>query len=188
MARAVCSVCRRPERVCVCEAMSQHTSAVEVIIWQDPTEAKHPLSTAPLLHASLTNSRLLVGDQLSCEQVFNTPNAGDECAVLYPFTHKDALTGTPVQRINTLLVLDGTWRKVRRLVHLNPWLLTLNHITLTPTDTSRYRVRKSPRADGLCTLEACAYALNAIDPTQDYTPMMAVVDRLADVQDAFVHS
>ena len=65
--RAMCPRCERPETVCLCDAMVQVNSPVEVIIWQDPTEARHKLSTAPLLHKSLPGSRLLVADELLSE-------------------------------------------------------------------------------------------------------------------------
>jgi len=180
--RAMCPRCERPETVCLCDAMVQVNSPVEVIIWQDPTEARHKLSTAPLLHKSLPGSRLLVADELTPEQVFGSDNLVG-CALLYPLDQGEVVTAEHKAEVQKLLILDGTWRKVRRLIHLNPWLNQLPYVALNPEYQSQYRIRKSPREDGLSTIEAGVAALSWLDQQQDYLPVLNVLEKMVSLQE-----
>lgn len=184
--RRHCEQCRRPLSVCLCPYIHRLSSPVELIIWQDPTEARHPLSTAPLLHKSIAGSRLLVADCLQPQDIFA---AGEQntTALLYPFTHKPALTENARTNVRRLLVLDGTWRKVRRLLHLNPWLNDLPHIALTPQQPSGYAIRSSQQSGGLSTIEAGVSALQWLDPSQDYQPVLRVLNRMVEIQKGFGH-
>ena len=58
-----------------------------------------------------------------------------------------------------LVVPDGTWRKARKLLHLNSALAALPRVCLPPGLNSRYRLRKAPAAGALATIEAIAAAL-----------------------------
>ena len=183
MAREECSGCERPISVCLCDRMIAIKPPCSVIIWQDPTESRHRLSTTPLLHKTLIGSRLLVGDVFDYDDIFeNTKNP----ALVFPLEHKTALSISEANTVDTLLLLDGTWRKVRRLFYLNPWLYDLPHITLAPEQLSRYRIRKSPREDGVSTLEAGLLACQWLDPKGDYLTSLSVLDRMVELQQSFI--
>ncbi len=183
MSRARCEQCLRPLKGCVCDALHPCRSERPLTIWQDPTEAKHPLSTARLLHLSVQPSRLLVADTLSHQDVF--PQGLEGVALLYPLPNAEPLDWQEAQSVNELLVLDGTWRKVRRLLHLNPWLLQLPCIRLQPQQSSQYRVRKSPREDGLSTLEATAQCLAWLEQDDSFLNMLSVQQRLVAIQEEY---
>lgn len=180
--RALCDKCARPLKVCICNALTELQAPLEVVIWQDPTEAKHKLSTAPLLNLSITNSRLLVGEEFGFTDIFSDSRIG-ECALLYPLADGTELVERDKQQVKKLLILDGTWRKVRRLIHLNPWLNDLSYISLHPDFQSQYRIRKSPRADGLSTIEAGVAALSWLDEQQDYSPVLNVLEKMVQLQE-----
>lgn len=189
--RPTCEGCGRPRSVCLCEHLVQRQPPFELVIWQDPDESRHPLSTAPLLQKSVLPSRLMVGDQFQPEQLLGA-GWSDNTWLLYPLEGKepvDVLSGTvpdsPPRQPESLLILDGTWRKVRRLLHLNPWLKQLPHLSLVPQGLSQYRIRKSPRSDGLSTLEAAVEALSILDPTQDYQPILGLQEAMVARQEAF---
>lgn len=105
-----------------------------------------------------------------------------QCALLFPLS-----TGAPLAwseaKIHTkhLLVLDGTWRKVRRLLHLNPWLLSLPYLTLAPQQPSRYD-RKSSVIDGVSTLEAVLLACDELIAEGNFAEGIRVLDRMAEIQ------
>lgn len=179
--RAQCTKCKRPVKVCICDSLVEIEAPLELIIWQDPTEAKHKLSTAPLLNLSISNSRLLVGDQFSFADIF-ADSPVQQCALLYPLESGSALISEQRSDISKLLVLDGTWKKVRRLFYLNEWLKDLPYIQLNPESLSRYAIRKSPRADGLSTIEAAVAGLSWLDETIDYQPVLAVLERIVELQ------
>jgi DTW domain-containing protein len=62
-----------------------------------------------------------------------------------------------------LVVLDGTWRKSRKMLHLNPLLQQLPRLSLHNLPASRYLIRKAHQADQLSTLEATCAALAQIE-------------------------
>lgn len=184
--RSLCSGCGRPQVVCLCAALSVQDSRIRLIIWQDPTESRHPLSTAPLLQRSIRGSRLLVGERFSEADIFGAGPATGR-ALLYPLAGKAALAEQEYAAVSQLLVLDGTWRKVRKLLLQNPWLQQLPHLQLLPQQKSRYAIRTSPRNDGLSTLEAGVMALNTLQQTQRFDRCLAVLDQLVAQQQSFGH-
>ncbi|WP_430460192.1 tRNA-uridine aminocarboxypropyltransferase [Thalassolituus sp. LLYu03] len=184
--RHICSGCQRPEQVCLCDTLVHLPTPVRVTIWQDPVEAKHALSTAPLLQLCLDSCERVIGERLSYQDLFGDcdPQA---VAVLYPMSHKPPLNQQQVCRIEHLLILDGTWRKVRKLLLTNPWLESLAHIALQPAGESRYAVRASPRSDGMSTLEAGVAALNWMTDSTQYNAILSVLERMVDIQKGFGH-
>lgn len=183
MARSLCSRCQRPESVCLCPSLTPMPAPLDVIIWQDPDEARHRLSTAPLLKLNVTNSQLYVGDEFDPIELLGG-QWKTETLLLFPLEHKQPVSKDEARIAKRLLVLDGTWRKVKRLLLLNPWLQQLAHLHLEPQERSRYAIRKSPRADGLSTLEAGVEAMNWLSSSSDYSVMLQVLDRLVALQQA----
>jgi hypothetical protein len=67
------------------------------------------------------------------------------------------------QRLEGILVLDGTWSQAKTLWWRNPWLLKLPRIALTPREPSLYgKLRREPRREWVSTLEAVADVLPAL--------------------------
>src|SRR6185369_6555791 len=95
--RPACSRCLRPQRTCICRWSTPIAHAIEVLILQHPLEAKHAKGSARLLHLSLPNSRLLVGevfDEPQLETLLHAPFAPGaqrkHAVLLYPNTPDDA--------------------------------------------------------------------------------------------------
>ena len=184
MPRSVCEGCGRPEVVCLCSHMIRRQAPARLIVWQDPDEAQHPLSTAPLLCRMLTNSELVIGDEFSFNDIFGEQSKA-EVALLYPLKNRPALPVDRLKReIKQILILDGTWRKVKRLLLLNPWLADLNHIALCNLPRSRY-LRCSSFKGGVSTWEAGLYLSDMLDSSQNYLDGIAVLDRTKERQDTF---
>jgi DTW domain-containing protein YfiP len=79
-----------------------------------------------------------------------------------------------------LVVLDATWRKSRKMLHLNPALQRLPRLALRGMPPSNFRIRKAHAPDQLSTLEATAHALGQLGGD------MAIVMPLFDAFDGFV--
>ena len=60
--RAVCLRCLRPQRTCICQWVVLTDTKTELLILQHPLEVGHAKGSAQLLHLSLSNSRLVVGE------------------------------------------------------------------------------------------------------------------------------
>jgi len=105
--------------------------------------------------------------------------------LLYPLEGATPLPMSEARSsVSRVLVLDGTWRKVRRLLLLNPWLTTLPCLSLTPDSESRY-LRQSQVEQGVSTLEAVYLLADEWQPESGYLEGIAVLDRMAELQDSF---
>ena len=201
--RALCPTCQRPLKTCLCAYIVTRDSDYILIILQDPTEAKHALSSAPLLAQSIIQSRLIVGDVFTPEQLFEAEallqqNWQRHSLLVFPADEQHpALSTSEVERrdFKTLIILDGTWRKVGRLLKLNPWLEALPRLALNsepqgavedsrePPLVSQYKIRKSPRADGLSTIEAAVATLNALHSgKRDFSPILGAFQQMIEFQ------
>lgn len=150
---------------------------------QHPLEVHHAKGSARLLHLSLPNSRLVVAEAMPDAELRQLL-AGKNNLLLYPETPDDSVTRPPPPLEPAwladpaslrLVVLDGTWRKSRKMLYLNPLLQQLPRLPLRNTPPSHYLIRKAPAPDQLSTLEACCYALTQLDPSA--TSLPALIDR-----------
>lgn len=63
-------------------------------------------------------------------------------------------------RVNTFILLDGTWKQSGRMFHLSRWLDNVPCVELTDIALGRYAVRKSHQHHYVSTAEAAALCLN----------------------------
>jgi DTW domain-containing protein YfiP len=87
-------------------------------------------------------------------------------------------TGEPL----LLVVPDGTWRKARKMLHLNPLLAALPRVTLVAGGVSRYRLRKAPGAGALSTVEAIVQALQTLEAPVSFEPLLKPFEALIEGQ------
>lgn len=139
------------------------------------------MSSAPLLAKSIAGAQLLVGDVFDPLEVLGE-NWLTDTLLVYPGASPLSADAIGSARFRYLLLLDGTWRKVRRLMHLNPWLSHLPCMHLQMSEQSRYRIRKSPRQDGLSTIEAGVAALNVLHAEQNFDRVLLAFQAMIDMQ------
>lgn len=182
MSRLRCERCLRPEGHCLCALIPRLDSATRVLILQHPSEVGHALNTARLAVLGLSNAQLVVGEVFDeLPSLLNVE--GYEAGLLFPGECATVLTERDVNRKPLLLVVpDGTWRKARKLLHLNPLLAALPRVVLNNPALSRYRLRKAPGPDALATLEAIATALNTLEPNRSFDALLRPFDALIDGQ------
>ena len=73
-----------------------------------------------------------------------------------------------LNRIEGVVLLDGTWSQAKALWWRNPWMLKCQRVILGPRRPSRYgQLRREPRRDGLSTIEAAAMLLAALEKRPD---------------------
>ena len=158
MSRARCERCARPLNHCLCHLIPQLPSRTRVLILQHPDEVGHALNTARLAALGLENAELRVGEVFADLHF----DPAYQACLLFPGEMAQPLPLVPSdadERPLLLVVPDGTWRKARKLLHLNPALAALPRVCLPPGLNSRYRLRKAPAAGALATIEAIAAAL-----------------------------
>ena len=189
IARASCPSCLRPARACICHCVHPCPSDVELLILQHPEEVGHAKNTARLLHLCVPGSRISIGETFDAHALndllhgpWQEGAVPKHSVLLYPETAIDpqvTLTAPPAlplrwleqpQRLR-LVLLDGTWRKSRKMLYSNPLLQQLPRIGLSAVASRRYAIRKAHAEHQLSSFEAAAYALAQLqgwDSTHPY--------------------
>ncbi|WP_211461085.1 tRNA-uridine aminocarboxypropyltransferase [Collimonas silvisoli] len=197
--RLTCHKCLRPQRSCICAWVTPTEHAVEVLILQHPLEVHQAKGSARLLQLSLPHSELVVGEafaEQTLQALLHTP-AARHTILLYPDSPDDkglnlatppvldeALLNEPTQL--RLVVLDGTWRKSRKMLYLNPLLQQLPRLPLRNTPASQYLIRKAHGPGQLSTLEATCYALMQLEQSEEkYWPLLAAFNGFVEQQAAY---
>ncbi len=151
-----------------------------MLILQHPLEVNHAKGTARLLHMSLPRSQLVTGEVFD-ENLFT----GGRYVLLYPDTPQAGLPAvkalSPEDLADTnglcLVVLDGTWRKSLKMLHLNPVLQKMPRLSLKDLQASNYRIRKARFPHQLSTLEATCAALGRLEgDAGKFRPLLAAFD------------
>lgn len=195
MTRPSCAVCLRPQRSCICGWITPTPHQVEVVLLQHLLEAIHAKGSARLLHLSLPHSRLVTGEVFDVPALLEAPPGTGaapaslrQSILLYPDTPLDqapdlatppalapALLRRPARL--RLVVLDGTWRKSRKMLYANPALQQLPRLALQDMPASHYLIRKAHRPDQLSTLEAtCAALARLHGGAKPFEPLLAAFD------------
>ena len=174
----------RPQTHCLCALIPQLDSRTRVLLLQHPSEVSHALNTARLAALGLTHAQLRVGEVFDdLDQLINQP--GYQARLLFPGEDTQVLTAYELadKSLPLLLVVpDGTWRKVRKLLHLNPMLAQLPRVTLPQGAVSRYRLRKAPGPGALSTLEAIVQALEILEAPTSFAPLLRPFEALIEGQ------
>ncbi len=185
--RAICAACLRPQPTCICRWVVATPNLAEVLILQHPMEVDHAKGSARLLHMSLARSRLAVGEAFAADAM-QAMLADRRAVLLYPETAGEQELGMPAPppfdpawlaepAQLRLVVLDGTWRKSRKMLYLNPLLQQLPRLPLRDTPPSHYLIRKAHLPDQLSTLEATTYALAQLEgDAQKFAPLIEAFD------------
>ncbi|MBJ7310773.1 tRNA-uridine aminocarboxypropyltransferase [Rugamonas sp. CCM 8940] len=197
--RVLCDRCQRPQQTCICHWVTALPNLVDVLLLQHPLEVANAKGSARLLDLCLQRSAMVVGETFAPEALLALLQSDRRRAVLlYPDTADERSLGIPPpppfdpewmgepQRLR-LVVLDGTWRKSRKMLYLNPLLQQLPRLQLRDTPPSHYLIRKAHLPDQLSTLEASCYALAQLEGAPHrYDPLIAAFDGFVAQQQGYV--
>ncbi len=184
MTRQVCERCLFTPSTCICGAIKRLTNKVSVVILQHPSEEKIAKNTAKLLNLSLTDYKIIKGENNTDFAMLNSLPL-DSTVLLYPNEHATYLDDTnpkpALNNITHLIVIDGTWKKAYKILQLTPLLTKFQTVSFKQLPQSRYAIRKAPRADSLSTLEAVAHSLLLIEQLNP-APLYNLLDELIQKQ------
>lgn len=183
MPRPRCERCQRPIAHCLCPLIPSLDSRTRVVVLQHPSETSHALNTARLAALGLINAELRVGEVFDdLETLLATP--GYRPVLLFPGDGAEVLQayGEGSDLPLLLIVPDGTWRKARKMLYLNPLLEALPRVTLGEVAPSRYRLRKAPEPGALSTIEAVVQALNVLEGAGRFDPVLRPFEALIEGQ------
>lgn len=191
--RAMCAACLRPAKTCICALAAPVASQACVLILQHPLEVANAKGSARLLHLCLPVSVIATGEVFDDAALRALLHAGGRQPVLlYPDMPGERSLGlAPAPSFDIvrhlepsrlrLVVLDGTWRKSRKMLYLNRQLQDLPRMPLTGAPPSLYRIRKAHAPDQLSSLEAAAYALMQLEGrVEHFQPILNAFDGFVD--------
>ena len=182
MSRLQCARCQRPESHCLCGLIPSLDSRTRVLVLQHFSEAGHALNTARLAALGLRNAQLRVGETFEDLPAW-LDRPGYQARLLFPDEQAQPLQAYEAGSEPLLLVVpDGTWRKARKLLHLNPALAALPRVSLAQLAPSRYRLRKAPGPEALSTLEAITQALETLEAPTCFQALLKPFDALIEGQ------
>lgn len=183
MSRPQCPRCQRPERLCLCPLIPRLDSRTRVLVLQHPSEAGHALNTARFAALGLQQAELWVGEVFA-ELPARLADPEVDARLLFPGEDAQVLPAGLVDAPRPLLLVvpDGTWRKARKLLHLNPALAALPRVSLAEGMASRYRLRKAPGEGALSTIEAIAAALDELEAPRTHEALLKPFDALIEGQ------
>ncbi|WP_248742885.1 MULTISPECIES: tRNA-uridine aminocarboxypropyltransferase [unclassified Pseudomonas] len=182
MSRPQCPRCLRPQTHCLCPLIPSLDSRTRVLLLQHPSEVSHALNTARLAALGLNNAELIVGEVFEdLPTLLNRP--GYRARLLFPADDAQPMQAyTATDEPLLLVVPDGTWRKARKMLHLNPLLAALPRVTLAEGGVSRYRLRKAPGPGALSTIEAIVQALQTLEAPASFDPLLKPFEALIEGQ------
>lgn len=178
MPRPQCPDCQRPLSHCLCPLIPRLASRTQVLLLQHPSETGHALNTARLVALGLSTAELRVGELFSA-----LPDDGVQSYLLFPGEGAVPLASLAASSAPIRLVVpDGTWRKARKLLHLNPAIADLPRVALPDGLISRYRLRKAPQPGALSTIEAVVAALNTLEGAGRYDALLRPFEAMIQAQ------
>lgn len=185
--RAFCPNCEFLKSRCLCDTIKLIDNKTKIVILQHKTETKHALNTARILLKSLHNVALFIGEDFTHNEELNQilENPQNKCALIFPGEDAITLDGATIDAtkgVTHLIMIDGTWRKARKIYYLSKNLHSLLCLRLVPQNKSQYRIRKSPSDEGLSTLEATVESLKYFEPQLETKSLELSFKKMIDFQ------
>ena len=163
----LCPRCFLKLDLCLCSELTCIRSNIRIVIVRHVTEERLTSNTGRL--AALMLSNVCIVPYGGDEPFDEGPLHGDDSWLLFP----DAESAAPRGRPQRLVVLDATFRQARRMYRKISGLRQLQRCALSTPEQRTPGRRRSPRANGLSTIEAIATALAQFESPQVAVPLMA---------------
>lgn len=180
--RAICQSCLKALPACICATIELLDNRHFLHILQDPSEEKKAIGTARILDLSLMRSKITVAERFD-PSLFALDNSylvfPDESAI----PAEQLVQSRDINSDSQFILLDGSWKKAYKLLMSNPFLQALPKVAINVDKKSAYRIRKSPREDGLSTVEAGYYLLSQLENNDDkFKPLLRSFEYMIDYQ------
>ncbi|MDP1826041.1 MAG: tRNA-uridine aminocarboxypropyltransferase [Archangium sp.] len=167
-----CQRCWILDAFCVCGTMPTVSTRTEVLVVRHERESWKSTGTARIAALAMPNLRILDFRENSEPARTELPAlVGAGTHLLFPTEESAPWDGTGVTR---LVVLDGTWRQVRRMYAKLPALHAVPKLALPEKVTKVLRLRDSKFEAGRSTLEAIAEAVALLEGEPVAAPLHAL--------------
>jgi DTW domain-containing protein YfiP len=163
--RSKCKKCNYPTSTCICDAISSVIIPIKVIIIQHTKESANAKNTARLIKLCANDVEIITTDSIGEMTTLASRCNVQSTALLYPSDNSIALESQReyiASSLQTLLVIDGSWKQAYAVLQQFPWLSTIPSFHFEHAPSTQYRIRHTRIREGLSTLEATAYTLNTL--------------------------
>jgi len=197
MSRQYCPKCNKAKATCICQWLQVQSNQTPVLILQHTDEIKKVLGTARLVELGLEKAKVISNTTFTITECFDALSVYKTSNPILLYSHKMvnspfhieldlsfdlSLPDSQTSRFDSVILLDGTWRNTREILHKNEWLHTLPTMSLKHAGASRYRIRKAPQENALATIEAVSKLLSVLDEKFDQNIFLKPFDRMIDAQ------
>lgn len=167
-----CPTCLVLRTHCVCAEVPRVETRTRVVVVRHQREGWKSTGTARIAGLALPNLRLLEYGEDAQPALDELPGElGEGAVLLFP---ADGAVPVDVAQVKRLVVIDGTWRQVRRMYQRLPALHGLPRLALPAKAEKVLRLRESSLEEGRSTLEAIADALGLVEGASVATPLHAL--------------
>ena len=142
-----------------------------ITIIQDPSETRHAKNTARLLTLAIPSCQIVTLDGIT-EWPQTLIKQNQRTVVIYPsenaqpietlYLASDMSLNEKLAGIEHIILLDGSWRKTRKLWLSYSELQQCTTLTFSNAPSTQYSIRKTTQSHSMSTLEACAYTLEQL--------------------------
>jgi DTW domain-containing protein len=153
-----CRRCFLLQRLCLCDQVPRIETKTQIFMIRHWKEQLKSTNTARL--AALALPSLTLRDYGAPEAPFDEASVPADAWLLFP---DGGSREPPAVLPKNLVVVDGTWKQARRIVHHVPALRAMPRLVLPPPRAGTHRLRQPPVAEGRSTLEAIAAALGKLE-------------------------
>lgn len=175
-----CPKCRIHPAHCFCESIKVINNSIPVSIIMHHREDHLSSNTATLANSVLLNSKILRRGLLDRPFEYSQLDIKADELPLFLFPHETArvLDDAFLREIKNkkvhLVIPDGSWGQAKKVYRREHGLNGITCVKLPDGIKSCYRLRKSPREDGVCTFEAISHALKILESQELHDHMMSI--------------
>lgn len=163
--RTRCDDCLFLADQCICQWIPELSTRLTILILQDPKEAQHAKNTVSLLSLGLPSVECISTANQDAMRAALDHKDPAKWRLVFPSDSAvsiESISADMASDIEGLILLDATWRKAKKLYFTEPLLHAFSAVRFSQPPEGRYSIRKSPSAESLSTLEACAYAIEQV--------------------------
>jgi DTW domain-containing protein YfiP len=165
-----CPGCEIRKPLCFCNWIPRIELKTRLIVLMHTCEEVLTSNTARLAAKALVHSEVRIhGRKDGRMKTDGLVESGRTSFLLFPSPRAVELTPEFVSEIRSpvnLIVPDASWRQTARFVRHEPAIAGIQHVKLVPGPPSEYRLRVQRSEQNLCTLEAIARAIGALESTE----------------------
>jgi DTW domain-containing protein YfiP len=171
-----CDDCQLASYACICQWRPELDCRSEFVLLMHRDEVLKPTNTGRLIADIFprhTHVFCWSRTEPDAELLAMLGDPARRCLIVFPDEANEAagksrnlVAELPADnKINTFILLDGTWKQSGRMFHLSRWLDAFPCVVLPEVDGRGYAVRKSHQENYLSTAEAAALCLDLAGET-----------------------